>query len=144
MSRLISYLTFKGNCREAMTFYQKCLGGELHFQTLGESPMTEQLPQKMKNFILHSTLRRSEWVLMGTDMVGEEGWVKGNTISILVECSSEQEMRSIYAMLSAGGEATQPIESTYWGALFGGLTDKYGNYWLFHYREQHVFLNLYE
>jgi PhnB protein len=29
---------------------------------------------------------------------------------------------------------THPIENTFWGDLFGGITDKYGNHWLFHYK----------
>jgi PhnB protein len=33
------YLTFDGKCKEAMTFYKECLGGELEFQTIGDSPM---------------------------------------------------------------------------------------------------------
>lgn len=133
MVRLISYLTFGGNCREAMTFYQKCLGGQLSFQTLGESPMADQFPRKMKDCILHSSLHRYDWVLMGTDMVGEEGLVMGNAISLLIECSSEKEMRDLYEMLAENGQPTHPIDATFWGALFGGLTDKYGNDWLFHY-----------
>ncbi len=51
-----SYLTFSGNCREAMRFYQECLGGELQIQTIGDSPMAAKMPKKMKNYILHATL----------------------------------------------------------------------------------------
>ncbi len=49
MIKLHSYLTFNGNCREAMTFYSDCLEGELTFQTIGESPLSNNMPQKMKN-----------------------------------------------------------------------------------------------
>jgi PhnB protein len=31
------YLIFNGNCREAMTFYQSCLGGELNVMTFGDA-----------------------------------------------------------------------------------------------------------
>lgn len=41
---LHAYLTFNGNCREAMTFYQDCLGGELCFQPLEESLLAPGLP----------------------------------------------------------------------------------------------------
>lgn len=51
-----TYLTFSGNCRDAMTFYQQCLGGEFSFQTVGESPMAKQLPAQMKSCIIHSAL----------------------------------------------------------------------------------------
>ena len=36
MTQINAYLTFNGNCREAMQFYTDCLGGELYLQTIGE------------------------------------------------------------------------------------------------------------
>ena len=82
MTQINSYLTFNGNCREAMTFYQECLGGELFMQTIGESPMAEQMPLPMKESILHATLTK--------------------------------------------------------GALFGGLTDKFGVLWLLNFDKNQV------
>ncbi|MGZ5305046.1 MAG: VOC family protein, partial [Bacteroidia bacterium] len=37
---------------------------------------------------------------------------------------------SFYTKLSAGGQATMPMENTFWGAKFGMLTDKYGQHWM--------------
>jgi PhnB protein len=135
MSTINSYLTFNGNCREAMKFYQKCLGGELVFQTIGESPLSEKMPKKMKDCILHATLTNGSLVLMGSDMVGENGLIKGNAVSLTLNCGSEKEIRSCYKKLSAGGKPTHPLEDSFWGALFGGLTDKYGNHWLLSYNK---------
>jgi PhnB protein len=135
MSTINSYLTFNGNCREAMTFYQKCLGGTLYFQTIRESPLSEKMPKKMKYCILHSTLTNGSLLLMGSDMVGENGLIKGNSVSLTLNCSSEKEITSCYKKLSAGGKATHPLEDSFWGALFGGLTDKYGNNWLLNYNK---------
>ncbi|RZK51082.1 MAG: VOC family protein, partial [Pedobacter sp.] len=56
MANINSYLTFNGNCKEAMSFYQDCLGGELTFQSIGESPMGNNMPQIMANKILHAVL----------------------------------------------------------------------------------------
>ena len=67
MGQLNTYLTFNGNCREAMNFYKTCLGGELSLQTIGESPMAEKMPAKMKDCILHSTLANDAMVIMATD-----------------------------------------------------------------------------
>ena len=130
MAQINSYLTFSGNCREAMLFYQKCLGGELVLQTIGDSPLAKQLPAKMKEFILHATLTKNELILMGSDMVAEGGLIKGNAVSLSINCSSEKEIKAFYNNLSAGGNADHPLEDTFWGALFGDLTDKYGNHWL--------------
>jgi PhnB protein len=133
MTRINSYLTFNGNCREAMNFYKECLGGKLSFQTIGDSPLSEKMPQKMKDCILHSTLIKKNLVLMGSDMVGEEGLIKGNAVSLSLDCSNEKEIKTFYANLSKGGKASHPLEISFWGALFGDLIDKYGNHWLLHF-----------
>jgi PhnB protein len=133
MAQINSYLTFNGNCRQAMTFYKNCLGGELYFQTIGESPMAEQMPQHMKDCILHATLTNGSLILMGSDMVSETGYIKGNAVSLMLNCNSEEEIKRFYKKLSAGGQATHPLEDTFWGALFGGLTDKFGNHWLLNF-----------
>ena len=84
MKTVHSYLTFNGNCRQAMLFYQKCLGGDLIFQTIGESPLAEKMPAKMKKCILHFTLTNDKLVLMGSDIAGEKGLLKGNAVSLLL------------------------------------------------------------
>lgn len=135
MTQIYSYLTFNGNCREAMHFYQDCLGGELTFQTIDESPLSGKMPKKMKDCILHSTLTKGALVLMGSDMVGESGLIKGNAVSLSLNCSSEEEIRNCYAKLSADGKANHPLEESFWGALFGDLTDKFGNHWILNFNK---------
>lgn len=134
--QLTSYLTFNGNCREAMQFYQQCLGGELHFQTVGESPMAFSLPQPVRECILHATLVKDALVLMGSDMVEDKGLIKGNAVSLLLQCTSEEEIRNRYTALASGGEASHPLTSTFWGAVFGGLVDRFGHHWLLHYEKR--------
>ena len=130
MTQINSYLTFSGNCREAMNFYKDCLGGELTLQTIGESPLADKMPAQMKDCILHATLTKDNLILMGSDMVGEKGLIKGNAVSLAINCSSEDEIQNFYEKLSAGGNKDHPLEQSFWGAIFGDLTDKYGNHWL--------------
>lgn len=133
MTQINSYLTFNGNCREAMTFYKASLGGELILQTIGDSPLADKMPEKMKDCILHSTLINGTLLIMASDMVADKGLIKGNAVSLMLNCSSEEEIRVFYEKLSVGGEATHPLEISFWGALFGDLTDKFGNQWLLHF-----------
>lgn len=137
MASISTYLTFNGNCREAMTFYQACLGGELTFQTVNDTPASDHLPVEIKKQVIHSTLINGELVIMGTDMVGEKGLIKGNTVSLMLLCNSEDETKTCYEKLSQGGEQTHPPEVSFWGAWFGDLTDKYGNQWLLHCSANH-------
>jgi PhnB protein len=134
-TQINSYLTFNGNCREAMTFYQKCLGGELRFQTIGESPLSKKMPKKMKDCILHSTLEKGNLIVMGSDMVSENGLVKGNNISLSLNCSSEEEIKKYYAKLSEDGTINYSLEDNFWGSIFGNLTDKFGNHWILNFNK---------
>lgn len=134
-TQIQTYLTFNGNCREAMGFYKDCLGGELTFQTIGESPLSDKMPPKMKEYILHATLTKGNLILMGSDMVPQSGLVKGNAVSLSLNCSSEEEINTFYRKLSEGGTADHAIEVSFWGALFGDLTDKYGNHWLLNFQK---------
>jgi PhnB protein len=116
-----------------MIFYQQCLGGALSLQTVGESPLSRKMPRQMKDCILHATLSNKEMLLMGTDMVPESGLVKGNSVSLSLYCGSEDEIEIFYKKLSVGGNINQPLKETFWGALLGDLTDRFGNHWLLNF-----------
>jgi len=59
--------------------------------------------------------------------------VPGNSVSLSLDTSSEEEIQTWYEQLSAGGSADHPLENTFWGALFGDLTDKFGHHWLLNF-----------
>jgi len=130
LTQLNAYLRFNGNCREAMTFYQSCLGGELNIQTVGESPMAGQMPPAMHNNVLHSVLAKDGFELMASDMTGPEGVVKGNAVTLCIIESSKAELEPIFTKLSAGGTVNTPLTEEFFGT-FGDLTDKFGIGWMF-------------
>ena len=127
------YLRFDGNCREAMTFYKEALGGDLHMQTVGESPMATQISSEAHQKIMHSRLSGGGFVLMGSDMVASEGLVAGNAITLLVDCSTEEEIKTLFSKLSAGGKVTYPLKQEFWGGIFGTFVDKFGKEWQLNY-----------
>jgi PhnB protein len=133
MTHLSPYLNFNGNCREAMTFYKESLGGELSLQTVGESPIAGQCPSAIHNQILHSSLMNGGLMLFGSDMAGQEPWVFGNAIGLMMNCSSEEEINNAFSRISAGGTVKDPLGVKFWGALFGTVIDKFGIRWMFHY-----------
>lgn len=130
-----AYFTFNGNCREAMTFYQQCLGGQLTFRTLGSSPLSEKMPQAMKDCILEAMLTLDGGILTGTDMTPESGLVKGNAVSLLLNCKSEKEAKQVFTRLSKGGKVHHPLELNAFGMLLGDLTDKYSNNWILNFNK---------
>lgn len=131
MSQIITYLTFNGNCREAMKFYQNCLGGKLEVQIISETPEGNKFPDDFKKLVINACLKKDSILLMGTDL-RDEKLVTGNTVSILVDGTDERQIRDYYKKLGRNGKATHPLEKNHWDELFGRLTDKYGHQWLFH------------
>jgi len=135
MAQLNAYLRFSGNCREAMTFYKDCLGGELTLQTIGESPVASQMPPAAHKNIVHSSLVKDGWTLLGSDMMDSGDRVNGNAISLSINCSSEEEIQTFFSKLASGGKISYPLHTEFWGGMFGVLTDKYGNEWLLNYEK---------
>jgi PhnB protein len=129
VSQLNPYIRFNENCREAMTFYQSVLGGELQLQTVGETPMREQMPAKTHERILHAELRRDGLVLMGSDMMGSDGVSMGTAYSMVLVCSTKDEIESLYAEFAEGGTIGHPLEEAFFGTI-GDCTDRFGVHWM--------------
>jgi PhnB protein len=130
--QLISYLTFGGNCGEAMKFYHKCLGGELKLQTIGKSPLSKKMPAKMKKAILQASLKNKNFFVMGSDLVGDAGLKKGNSVSLMLDVKTEKDMRILFQKLSAGGHVCHPVEKTFFGEFVCDFEDKFGINWIIH------------
>ena len=95
MKQLNAYLTFEGNCREAMTFYAKCLGAELHLSTFGES--NPNAPPETKDRIMHSQVSKGPAVLMASDNIPGRPLKAGDNISVAIQCDSQPEIDGIFA-----------------------------------------------
>ncbi|CAM3710225.1 VOC family protein [Mucilaginibacter galii] len=136
MKRIDAYLFFENNCREAMTYYQQVLGGELNLTIVGESPVAEQLPPEMKDNVLHGKLINDNVVLMASDNCMGAPLDKGRNFSLSLSCSNEEEVHSLYAKLADSGEAVSPPKTEFWGDVFGMLVDKFGISWMLNYRPE--------
>lgn len=137
MDQMVTYLTFNGNCREAMEFYQQCLGGELRLQTLEDTPKVEGFPKPFKKYVVQASLRKDNILLLATDMT-DGRLIRGNAVSILLEVTDRERLEAYYQGLKQGGTKVYPLDRTHWGDLFGGLEDRYGNQWLFRCKEPSI------
>jgi len=134
MKQISAYLSFKGQCSEAMQFYQSCLGGTLSIQKVGESPVAAQCPESIHNQVMHASLITGNISLLGSDMEHPKYPIsKGNQIGLCIQCSSEEEIHRFFKGLSEGGKLIEPLQKQFWGALFGELEDRFGIRWMFNY-----------
>ena len=63
---------------------------------------------------------------------GMQGFVAnpGNNISLDIDLTDEKEQARIFEALAKGGAVTMPLQTTFWGAKYGMLTDRYGIQWM--------------
>ena len=141
MAQINAYLNFNGNCRAAMEFYQNALDAELSLQPIEGSQMENQCPSAMKHHILHATLQKDALLLMGSDMVGPDGFNQGNNMALCLNCSSEKEITHFYKTLSEGGQLIHPLRTEFWGAIFGVFTDRFGIRWILNYDQRRAMQN---
>lgn len=133
MKQLNPYLLFEGNCKEAMEFYKENLGVELILQTVGESPMAAQMPDA-KDKVMHAELKNDgQTLLYASDMMDAGKSNPGNTVELCLNCSSEEEILSLFAKMSAGGKVVHPLKKEFWGDTFGQFVDKFGVRWMMNY-----------
>jgi len=133
MKEITTYLTFNGNCREAMQFYKKCLGAELYLMTFGEMPPSPQMPipKEANDRIMHARLRNGAAGLMAYDTMPGMPFQQGNNFSVTIACESVQEIERLFAAFGEKGKVTMPLQETFWAARFGMLTDQFGISWMF-------------
>jgi PhnB protein len=131
MPQLDAYLTFDGNCADAMRFYERTLGGKLEMlMTHAESPMAAQTPRGSADRIMHARLVIDGRILMASDsMVGHpyEG-MKGFSLSLVYPTVTDAQRA--FDALAEGGRVNMPLQKTFWAEAFGMLVDRFGTPWM--------------
>lgn len=130
------FLLFDGNCAEAMTFYQKCLGGELILTKLGDTEMKAQFPQEKHNRIINAQLKSGGINFSATDWMASPALAPkpGNTFSIFVIGGTYDELKTVFDKLAEGADHDKrtfiDLHNMPFGS-YGQFTDKYGVSWIF-------------
>jgi PhnB protein len=125
-SRLNPYISFAGNARQAMKFYEQVFGGTLRLNTFGEFGSEEQ-----PDGIMHGMLETpSGYTIMGADNPPGQPHQPGNNMTVSLSGEDGDELRGYWEKLSDGGTIQVPLEKQMWGDEFGMLVDKFGIAWM--------------
>ena len=133
------YISFKGNCKEAVAFYKVKLGAEVLFsETYGESPMADQAAGNGDK-IMHTSFKIGDSVIMACDNIfeGKNPTTVGNNISLAIGTTDIEQAEKSFEQMSEGATIVMPMQETFWAERFGMLTDKFGINWMFNCDKPH-------
>ncbi len=123
--QLNPYITFPGNCAEAMDFYASVFGGPVSVMTFRDSGMDA-------DGVMHAALETpAGFHIFASDaMPGIPGeFSRSQDVQISLSGDDVDALRGYWDKLSEGGHVLYPLEPQQWGDLYGLLNDQYGVQW---------------
>jgi len=88
------FITFPGNCKKALSFYQGCFGGKLQF---------EFFEKELKGFtempVVCGSLVSERIIIHGSDLVHNEGRKLGNYMSVFLQCKNAADRKALLEKL---------------------------------------------
>ncbi|HEY4154574.1 MAG TPA: VOC family protein [Puia sp.] len=128
---LIPYLSFDGNCEEALNFYKGILNGRIEVMNRYNNPAMNA-PEEYKNKILHARFYFGNQTLFASDvMPGKSGNpLPSGNIALSLGLTDDVLAEKIFDQLAAGGKIGIPFKKQFWGDWHGNLVDQYGIRWM--------------
>jgi PhnB protein len=127
-SRLNPYISFDGNAREALEFYNEIFSGTLTLSTYGEAGQPDA-PEADK--IMHGAIETDSGLnLMAADSPPGMEVSHGDNIQVCLSGDDADELRGYWEKLSEGGTVAVPLEKQMWGDEFGACVDRFGINWM--------------
>jgi PhnB protein len=125
---IIPYLSFRGNCEEAIALYCRVLGGKIEYL----SRYTEATGGKAFNGkVLHVEATVAGSVIAASD--NRKAVEDVAAIRLMIHCATSAEADRILDALGAGGEVLQrlmPHPPPDDGGMGGLVRDKFGYMWI--------------
>jgi len=129
--RICPYVSFSGNCEEAVAFYEKAFNVKADIMRYKDAPSDNgYMPlEGTENLIMHAQFELGGATVMLCDTPPEYPITFGDNIVIMAEFDTADAAKAAFDALKEGGEVSMEIQETFWSKCFGSLTDKFGIGW---------------
>ena len=125
MSKITPFLMFEGKAEEAINFYMSIFNDSelirIARYEAGEPGKEGEVSQAV------FSINGQEFIC--TDTFVQHAFTFTPSISLFVECDSEEEINDAYTKLADGGELLMPLDSYPFSKKFGWVQDKFGVSW---------------
>ena len=126
--RIIPYLSFNGNCREALTFYAELFGGTVESFVPWNAEAIEDIPEATVEHIMHGSINIDGSTIAGSDQFGDMYAPAGN-ISLMMDLDDLSEAQAKFTALAEAGQIFMPFAETFWADGYGFCADRFGIMW---------------
>jgi PhnB protein len=117
-----------------MTFYHKCLGGELTLTKVDDTPMKDMFPPEKHDLLINASLKSGDIEISATDWMASPEYEpnQGNTYAIFVISKELGELKAVFDKLAVGAnkDRFQELHDMPFGT-YGQFYDKFGVQWIF-------------
>lgn len=129
--RISPYVSFGGNCEEAIRFYEKAFNVTAEIMRYKDAPPENgyETPAGNENLVMHAQFELKGEIIMFCDTPPEYPVKVGENIAIMVEFDDTETAKAAFDALKEGGEVGMELQETFWSKCFGSLTDKFGINW---------------
>ncbi|PZO09531.1 MAG: VOC family protein [Burkholderiales bacterium] len=128
--QLCAYLSYNGDCTEAMTFYAQVLGAKLEaLITYGQVPGEMPVPPEHAERVMHAYLVHKDFAIMAGDAPPGVPYAGIQGCMLAITYPTAAEATRIFNALAEGGKVGMPLGETFWADTFGMVTDRFGTPW---------------
>jgi PhnB protein len=126
-----AHANFRGQAREALTYYQAVFGGELALATYADIHAAET-PETAEHIAFGRVRTADGFDLMAYDVQPSKGYHAGeNAYYITLQGTDTDEITARWNSLAAGARAIlTPLAPARFAPLYGMLTDRFGITWI--------------
>lgn len=128
--KLLTYVNYGGNCRQAFEFYARHLGGTITMMMKhGDGPDAGRVPPERRDTVLHARMDIGGTTLLGVDVAPEQfGPMRSAYLTLMLD--SVEEAERVYALLAEGGTIFMPMAEMFFAKRFAMLRDRFGTSWM--------------
>lgn len=132
--KIVTSLSFQGQCREAFDAYARILGGKVTAAfPFGEGPPDMPVDPKYKDWLMHAWLDVGDQSIMGADLPPEFAPnidKPKNGFDVTYHTEDAVQAKRVFDALAEGGTVAMPFGETFWSPGYGSLTDRFGIPWM--------------
>ncbi len=112
--KLIPYLSFTGNCEEALNSYKDIFNGKIESLERYDNPAMNA-PEEFKTKVLHAHFVAGEFEIYASDTMRkpEQNRIVSN-VSLSLTIKDVEEAKKLFQKLSESGKVNVPFEKQFW------------------------------